>query len=63
MPAPEGYDNQVEQLLTDLVTEPEQILETGRLFDDPLDVFDETDLIQPNMLISLLLVGTDNKLF
>ena len=43
--ASETFETQFEQLVADLVTEPGQILEAGRLFEDPLDVFDGTDLI------------------
>ena len=43
--ASETFETQFEQLVTDLVTEPGQILEAGRLFEDPLDVFDGTDLL------------------
>jgi len=43
--AAETFETEFEQLVVDIVTEPGQILEAGRLFDDPLDVFDGTDLV------------------
>ena len=33
----------IEENVSTLITEPEMLLETGQLFADPLDVFDETD--------------------
>ncbi|MDC1293766.1 hypothetical protein N8Z70_01825 [Candidatus Puniceispirillum sp.] len=43
--AAETFETEFEQLVVDIVTEPGRILEAGRLFDDPLDVFDGTDLV------------------
>jgi hypothetical protein len=35
----------VEHYITDLITEPGKLLDSGQLFSDPLDVFDESDFL------------------